>query len=276
MQAYSGYNLKLYVSLANGATLAFWLVGAFLKYNAAVVVGLAVPVLISFSLILASGDRKLIRSYVQRALNPKLIQPGNAPAFLLFIPMVVLASVLISILLGEPVTQFELAAHPTGAGRPAPPVVALLIAATAGELGWRGYAFEGLRSHYSFFQASIILSLLWAVWLLPLLLVGGSYPHGLMLRSPWAAANFYLGIIPVSVLVGWVYARNGNSLIAAVLFHGTVVVCTEALSLTEVTRVIQNVVLAVVAAGLVGTDRALFFDAAHPQQRAIPLRRNSV
>ena len=288
MQADFEYKLKLFVSLAYGGTLPFWLAGAYMSSRhspgalypafctAAMISGLAVPVLISISLIFASGDRKLIRSYVARVINPKLIQPGNAPAVLLFMPMVVLASVLISILLGEPVTQFELAAHPTGAGRLAPAVAGLLIAATAGELGWRGYAFEGLRSRYSFFQASIILSLLWAVWLLPLLLVGGSYPHGLMLRSPWAAANFYLGLIPITVLVGWVYAKNGNSLIAAALFHGTVVVCAEALSLTEFTRVIQNVVLAVVAAGLVATDRAMFFDAVHPQQRAIPLRRSSI
>ena len=286
MQAYSEYNLKLFISLAYGATLPFWLAGAYMSsrhspgasspalYSAAMICGLAAPFLVSISMILTSGDRELTRSYLHRLIDPKLMQPGNIPTFLLFMPMVVLASLLISILFGEPVTQFELAAHPTGAGRRAPAVVALLIAATAGELGWRGHAFEGLRSRYSFFQASIILSLLWAVRLLPLLLVGGSYPHGLMLRSPWAAANFYLGLIPITVLVGWVYAKNGNSLVAAVLFHGTVVVCTEALLLTEVTRVIQNVVLAVVVAGIVATDRDLFFDARHPR-RAIPMRRTT-
>ena len=283
MRSYSEYNLKLFVSLAYGATLPFWLAGAYMSsrhspgapypalYSAAMISGLAVPFLVSISMVLASGDRELIRSYVIRMINPRLVRPGNIPTLLLFMPMVVLASALISILLGEPVTQFQLAEHPTGAGRMAPPVVILLIAATAGELGWRGYAFEGLHSRYGFLRASIIFSLLWAVWLLPLLLVRGSYPHGLMLQSPWVAVNFYLGIIPVSVVVGWVYAKNGNSLIAAFLFHGAIVVCTEALLLTQVTRVIQNVVLAVVAAGIVATDRDWLFDARHSRQRETPL-----
>lgn len=286
MRAYSEYNLKLFVSLAYGATLPFWLAGAYLSsrhspgapypalYSAAMICGLAVPFLVSISMTLTSGDHELIRSYLHRLIDPKLMQPASIPAFLLLMPMVVLTSTLISVLLGEPVTQFQLAEHPTGAGRMAPAVVSLLAAATAGELGWRGYAFEGLHNRYGFLRASIIFSLLWAVWLLPLLLVRGSYPQALMLQSPWVALNFYLGIVPISVLVGWVYAKNGNSLIAAVFFHGVAVVCTEALLLTQVTRVIQNVVLAVVAAGIVATDRDLLFDARHPR-RAIPLRRRS-
>jgi membrane protease YdiL (CAAX protease family) len=286
MQAYSEYNLKLFISLAYGVTLPFWLAGAYLSsrhspgasfpalYNAAMICGLAAPFLVSISMILTSGDRELTRSYLHRLIDPKLMQPGNIPTFLLFMPMVVLASLLISILFGEPVTQFQLAEHPPGAGRMAPGVVSLLIAATAGELGWRGYTFDGLHARYDLFRASIILSVLWALWLLPLLLVGGSFPHGLMLQNPWVAVNFYLGLVPLSVLVSWVYAENGNSLLTAVLFHGAVVLCTEALSLTELTRVIQNVVLAVACAGIVATERDLFFGAEHAQ-RTTPLRRRS-
>lgn len=283
MQAYSEYHLKFYFLTAYSATLLLWLTGAYVSfrhpsgalrpalYNAVMFSGLSAPFVVSVSMILASRDRELIRSYLSRMINPKLIQPGTAGIFLLFMPMVVLASVLISILLGEPVTQFELAEHPAVADGLAPFVVTLLLAATVEELGWRGYAFEGLETRYGFFRASIILSLLWSVWLLPLLLVTGSYPHVLMLQSPWLAVNFYLGIIPIGFLISWVYVKNGNSLIAAVLFHGAVVVCTEALSLTQVTRVIQNVVLVVVATGVVVTDREFRVDAEHPRQRAIPM-----
>ena len=288
MQAHSEYNLKLYFTIAYSATLLLWLTGAYVSfrhpsgalrpglYNAVMFSGLSAPFVVSVSMILASRDRELLRSYLRRMVNPKLIQPGTAAVFLLFMPMVILASVLISILLGEPVTQFELAEHPAGGGGLAPFAITLMLAATVEELGWRGYAFEGLETRYGFFRASIILGMLWSVWLLPLLLVTGSHPHGLMLQSPWLAVNFYLGIVPISFLISWVYVKNGNSLIAAVLFHGALIICGEALSLTPLARVIQNVVMAVVATGVVLTDRELFFHTEHSRQAKMPLSRRSI
>ncbi|MFP4206418.1 MAG: hypothetical protein ACLFSP_09940 [Spirochaetaceae bacterium] len=177
MYADTECNLKLYFTLSYSATLLLWLTGAYVSfrhpsgalrpglYEAVMFSGLGAPFVVSVSMILASRDQELIRSYVNRVFNPKLIQPGNVPGFLLFMPMVVLASVLFSILLGEPVTQFQLAEHPTGAGRTAPAAGILPITAIVGELGWRGYAFDELQSRHGFFAASIILSLPWAVWL---------------------------------------------------------------------------------------------------------------
>ncbi|NBC30738.1 MAG: hypothetical protein GVY29_12200, partial [Spirochaetes bacterium] len=44
--AYSCYNLKLYVCLSYGVTLAFWLAGASMGHDAPMIAGLAAPVLV--------------------------------------------------------------------------------------------------------------------------------------------------------------------------------------------------------------------------------------
>ncbi len=255
------YNLSLYYALTFLITSLFWLAGSSVSHGGTgplsapgTLPGFSAPFLVSLGIIVASGNRELRRDYADRIFNLTLLRPSTLPAVLLLMPMVVVASVLFSLLAGEPVSQFRLSeAFATRYGT-VPAVVIVLAAAASQELGWRGYPFEGLRRRHSFPAAALLFGALWALWHLPLLFVAGTHPYHALRESPWFALNFYVGLVPVGVLISWFSAANGRSVVAATLFHFSVVASQEMLAVTQVTRVIETALLSIVAVAVVATE----------------------
>jgi membrane protease YdiL (CAAX protease family) len=95
----------------------------------------------------------------------------------------------------------------------------LFIALLAGgqeEVGWRGFALRRLQAKYSAFTSSLILSLIWAGWHLPLFSIPGTTQSGLPI-------TWYLALIPaVSLLLTWLFNSSGGSVLPAMLFHAGV------------------------------------------------------
>ncbi|MFP8888516.1 CPBP family intramembrane glutamic endopeptidase [Natrialbaceae archaeon A-CW2] len=86
------------------------------------------------------------------------------------------------------------------------------------ELGWRGYALDGLQARWNALGASLILGVAWAAWHAPLFFMLGTYQAGLgVLTLPFW--DFMVGAILVSVLYTWIYNNTGRSVLGAVLFH---------------------------------------------------------
>ena len=85
------------------------------------------------------------------------------------------------------------------------------------ELAWRGIAFDEL-ARGSILKAQLIVAVLWAVWHLPMFFIDGSYQAQLGLFS-YEFWFFFISIIPVSFLTGFVYLSAGRSILAAALFH---------------------------------------------------------
>jgi membrane protease YdiL (CAAX protease family) len=87
----------------------------------------------------------------------------------------------------------------------------LPIAAPLGEeIGWRGVALPHLLTRRSPLTASLILGVIWSIWHLPGVLANPT------LRVP---APFLLSVVPLAVLVTWLFLNSGGSLFVAVLFH---------------------------------------------------------
>ncbi len=84
------------------------------------------------------------------------------------------------------------------------------------EVGWRGYALPRMAAASSTLKASLWLSLPWALWHVPLLLVNDTYREmgipGLM--------GWLFSIITGSILMGWLSFATGGSVLAIALFHG--------------------------------------------------------
>lgn len=88
------------------------------------------------------------------------------------------------------------------------------------EIGWRGFALPRLEPRFGPLAGTIILGLLWAAW---------HYPQYMM--PDWAAQNggfnptavavFTLGVLPLTVLISWVFNNTRGSLLIAVLLHAT-------------------------------------------------------
>jgi membrane protease YdiL (CAAX protease family) len=80
------------------------------------------------------------------------------------------------------------------------------------EIGWRGYALDRLQTKFSALNASLILSAFWIVWHLPLTLMEGTNQS---LVPFWL---FTLAVIPLGIILTWIYNSTG-SIFAAAFFH---------------------------------------------------------
>jgi uncharacterized protein len=92
------------------------------------------------------------------------------------------------------------------------PMVALLIVFSGPlgeEVGWRGFALPRLLETHSALAASLILGSVWAVWHLPLILVGDFTAYGALM--PVIAA----------IMFTWLLQNTNGSVLLAILMHAS-------------------------------------------------------
>lgn len=99
--------------------------------------------------------------------------------------------------------------------------VALLIAeiffyGCGEETGWRAFALPHLQKKYSALTASIILSVFWALWHIPLLITNESYRQ----MSSLMLVGWYASMLTGSILTTWLYNSSRGSLLLLAIFHG--------------------------------------------------------
>lgn len=80
------------------------------------------------------------------------------------------------------------------------------------EAGWRGFALPKLLERYSPINASAILGFLWGLWHIPVLLMPSweGAAQGILL---------FIYVIPLSMIMTWVYCRSHGSAIPVMLMH---------------------------------------------------------
>jgi len=136
----------------------------------------------------------------------------------------------------------------------------ILLAPTFEELGWRGYGMDSLRAKFGMMKATLLFSVLWAMWHVPLFFIDHYYQHGLWNMGPVYVANFFVSILPAAILLNWVYYKNSRSIVAAILFHMATDVTAEAFQTEQFTKCIWTGVLLVISILVIASDRAFFFD----------------
>jgi len=253
------------------ATYALWFAGAYVSfqedksglYMLFMLPGLMAPFLISLVMIFASKNSDLKKDFINRLINLRLIQPKVLPAFVLIMPISVLASILLSLPFGGSVSQFQFAEGFSFSTGFVPVLLLLMLAAGFEELGWRGYAFDSLQSRYTYFTASIVFSILWSLWHFPLIFVNNSYQYEIFHENIWYGVNFFVSIIPMGVIISWICIKNGKSIPAAILFHFLVNISQEILDISQTTKCIETVVLTVVAVAIIALDKEMFFSKEH-------------
>lgn len=225
--------------------------------------GLLAPSILSFFMIFTSNNSSLKKDLINRLVNPRLIQPKILPVFLFIMPISILISIGISLICGESILQFQLAKGFSFSTGFVPVLLLLGLAATFEELGWRGYAFDSLQSKYTYLKASVIFSILWSLWHVPLVLVKNSYQYEIFNQSAWFGINFFVGIIPMGIIISWICIKNNKSILAAILFHFIVNISQELFAVTQFTKCIQTLVLATFAAIIIIVDKEMFFSSRH-------------
>lgn len=92
-------------------------------------------------------------------------------------------------------------------------VVVLLVGGGQEEPGWRGYMLPRLQSRMSPLAASVVVGVVWAVWHLPLFVLG---------FADYADRSFLLYLpvlIGFAVVLTWLYNATHGSVVLAMLLH---------------------------------------------------------
>lgn len=77
------------------------------------------------------------------------------------------------------------------------------------EAGWRGFALPRLQSKFNAMTSSIILSIIWACWHIPLYFIESRLPFYIFIAL----------VIVITILMTWGYNNTNGSLIITVIFH---------------------------------------------------------
>ncbi len=98
------------------------------------------------------------------------------------------------------------------------------------EIGWRGYALPRLQQRYSALTATLLLSILWGLWHLPLFFYMdqpsidtplADLPQFSYLYQPLMNAFWFLGLMAGAVVFTWLFNRSQGSILMVILFHGS-------------------------------------------------------
>ncbi|TVP83660.1 MAG: CPBP family intramembrane metalloprotease [Alkalicoccus sp.] len=131
---------------------------------------------------------------------------------------------LILILTGTPLLIGSLVTgeSPADLARFSAPGAFLIIGFLAGaveEPGWRGYAQPAMQRRMSILYSSLVISVFWSLWHLPLFFIEGTYQSTIGFQS-FGFWMFHAALIAGSVILGWLYNQAGKLGVIAVLYHG--------------------------------------------------------
>ena len=248
-------------------TWASWFSAAYFSYQPAMlsfemlllVPGLLAPLVIALFMVFGSGSRDLKKDFLSRLTQIRRINLRYTPVIFLLMPASIVLSIAFSLLLGMSAAQFKLSDQFNIMGGQV--LLSLLIpilAPTFEEIGWRGYGVDSLRNRFTLLKTSIVFALLWALWHVPLFFINNYYQHELWKMGIFYVINFFISILPLTIILNWLYYKNNRSILAAILFHIMTVISAEAFCMEDSAKFIQTVILLIVAAGIVIYDKAFF------------------
>jgi membrane protease YdiL (CAAX protease family) len=107
------------------------------------------------------------------------------------------------------------------------------------EAGWRGFALPRLQSRHNALASSLLLTVIWALWHLPLFL----YRPGYTSMDPGGVAGWIFSLVTGSILLTWFYNTSRGSILICALFHATIdIPFTSDLPATEITGYIGAII----------------------------------
>ena len=208
--------------------------------------GGAGPLLWAVAFTHLNETRDTQRDFWRRIVDLRLIAPRWLAIALLVHPAIVAGAIGISVAFGDAAPALRL---------PSSGVVGWLTLAfftfwfgpLPEEIGWRGFALDRLLGTHSALTASVVLGCVWAAWHLPLFAVPGTFQHDLDIATPRAWV-FLATMVPLSVVMTWVYQRTARSTLAAALVHFSGNFCGALIVKSARLAVLELLVLCVAAA----------------------------
>lgn len=221
------------------------------------------PAAAALFMVYSSGSGWLKNDFRNRLLNVKLLHSRYVLFALLLMPLSVPLATGISLLFGEPVKQFTFSTAFFSMGG-APVMVffiAMLLAPTFEEIGWKGYGVDSLTlKGRSLFVSTLLFALIWAVWHLPLFSISGYYHNSILHANILYAVNFIVSIFPIAFLSNWVFYGTNRSILASIVFHAMANLSMSLLNTGQVAKCIVTFILIVIALIVIIMDRSLWFE----------------
>lgn len=219
--------------------------------------GLISPMAVAFWLMNRNQD--LRQDLYHRFFNLKGVNPWYI--FLTFTLMLIsiLTAQAVSLLFGYSPGQFVITGHFTFSSGVFPVWFILLIAPIFEELAWHSYGTDCLRNQYNLFTTSVVFGAFWAIWHVPLSTIRDYYQSNLI-ESGWIySLNFMVSIIPYVVIMNWLYYKTNRNILLPVVFHITAVFFNEIFATHPDSKIIQTVLLLIVATIIVTREKEFFF-----------------
>jgi len=217
-----------FFALALGISWFFWIWVILLGWNVftfpAIILGalgLFGPAIAEIILISRTHDKEQWRDYWQRVFDIRRISKRWHLVIWLTFPVLNTLALLLSVLAGSPWPEFETARNLMSEPWRILPfaIFILLYGPLPEELGWRGYALDGLQARYNALISSFILGVVWALWHVPLFFMKGQWQHDVLKFGTLDFWTFIFSPIFLSILFTWIYNNTNRSTMSAILFH---------------------------------------------------------
>ena len=89
------------------------------------------------------------------------------------------------------------------------------------ELGWRGFMLPRLLSMDKWIKSSLILGIIWSIWHYPLWFISNWATSGSLQVAVLMVTASTILILPLSIMMTWIFKNTKGSILLAMLFHGS-------------------------------------------------------
>jgi len=220
-------------------------------------IGLLSPLFVAFLLIRKDPD--LRADVLGRVLNFRGVKPVYLLLACVLMPASILLAQAISLLFGYSASQFLISGHFTFSSGVFPVWFMLLVAPIVEELAWHSYGTDCLRNRMNLFYTSLLFGVFWAIWHMPLATIRDYYQSNLVETGWIYSVNFLVSIVPFVLLMNWLYYKTRRNILVAAVFHIAAVYFNEIFATHPDSKIIQTMLLVVLATILISRDREFFF-----------------
>ena len=230
-------------------TWTFWLIAILngLGTNTPQGMGLALcgllgPMLGGITFSQLTGDRAARRDYWTRLVDIRRIPVHWYLVILTLTPVLMIVAAGFDLVLGGDMAAYQERAEAFFAEPSMIPMtllLVLLIGPLPEEFGWHGYLLDRLQTRHGAVLSGVLLGVIWGAWHLPLFFLNGTYQQEQGAFTIWFW-TFMIAIIPLEVVMAWIYNCTNRSTFGIIVFHFVVVVTCNFLNATPGANIIST------------------------------------
>lgn len=188
-------------------------------------------------------------------------------AAVFLVPVTLMAAQGLSLFFGYDPGQFRLRGGFTFSTGLMPVWVTLIGAAVVEELAWHSYGTDTLVRKMRVFSASMLFTVIWALWHVPLSFIDGYYQNEVVESGVLQTLNFPISMIAFVLVMNWLYFRCGRSILVPVIFHASANISAEIFMTDPDSKIIQTGLMLILSAVILVRERRLFFSRPAPVPR---------